>query len=95
MALLVVISATFSIEIFSISEIFSAIYGIYLDEFCFPLTGTGAKYGASVSKIIFSTPIYSTTLYKLLFLNVTTPPIPILYPIEIYILAVSRLPLKQ
>ena len=44
------------------------ISGRYNEEFLFPLYGTGARYGQSVSRTIFSIGIYSTASFNFLAL---------------------------
>ena len=89
----VVFFATSLIVIFFILLRHSAINFIFLGSFTLPLIGD--KKGLSVSRTIFSNGISLITSFKLLFLNVNTPPIPNLYPNFIYSFATYLLSLKQ
>ena len=77
LAFAAVIRMTSSSEISLSSAIALTTYGRYKDEFLFPLKGTGARYGQSVSRIKYSIGVSATTSFSFFaFLKVTTPPIP-------------------
>ena len=68
---------------------------MYELSFLLPLMGYGARYGESVSNTILEISIWFKNLSIPPFLNVTTPPIPILKFKSIIFLASSIVPVKQ
>ena len=78
-----------------ISDILLAINSIYELSFLFPLKGTGARYGESVSNTIFSIGTWFKNSDIFPFLKVTTPPIPRWKFKSKILLAWSKFPVKQ
>ena len=84
-----VFSAKCSIGIFRSSAIKEAITGMWAGLLGFPLKGTGARKGESVSSSSLSRGIQRTTsLRSSAFLNVTIPLIPRYHPISSRVLAI-------
>ena len=77
-------------EIFFISAIFFAMWGILEGSFNFPLLGTGDKNGQSVSSIIFDNSISLITDSIYLFPKVIFPVNDIKQPFEIIFFANSK-----